>query len=301
MRGFLQAFCIQFNILPIIRARDRKDGISMDETFATSNSGVWPFGFGLLQLITDSDGKAEDYIFLDMDPAFEKLTGLRREEALNKKASELFGGRNPVAFDWLSYYGSIMRSQRTQETSQWVEELGRYLKITAIPSDGLRLVVILREASKESLPTRQKSDDPILDDLEAVFNSTHDAMLLIEYRNGEFRNIRNNAMHQRLTGYSHIEGTSAIDLLGEEVGQKLMAYYAQCMRTGRPITYEQTYNFAPVKGSGTRKSRRYSAVTGFVTCSAAARISQTSRPYKTKMSFCSTACSPCSINTPPSC
>lgn len=87
--------------------------------------------------------------------------------------------------------------------------------------------------------------DAVPEDLEVLFNSTHDAVSLVEHREGAFRFLRNNALHKKLTGFADIRNKTPVDLLGPEVGERLVNYYEQCMRTGRPVTYEQDFTFAP--------------------------------------------------------
>jgi diguanylate cyclase (GGDEF)-like protein/PAS domain S-box-containing protein/putative nucleotidyltransferase with HDIG domain len=47
-------------------------------------------GFALHEIIFDSSGKPEDYRFLDINPAFERITGLQRNNILNKSVREIF-------------------------------------------------------------------------------------------------------------------------------------------------------------------------------------------------------------------
>ena len=77
-----------------------------------------------------------------------------------------------------------------------------------------------------------------------IFNKTNDAISIVRYENGEFRYVRNNAVHQRLSGYDNIKGMTPVQILGEEVGGKLVKYYEKCMRTGKPVRYEQKFNFS---------------------------------------------------------
>ena len=47
-------------------------------------------GFALHEIITDADGNPSDYRFLEVNPAFENLTGLRREAAVGKTRGNSF-------------------------------------------------------------------------------------------------------------------------------------------------------------------------------------------------------------------
>lgn len=217
----------------------------MINTHIQDEQGILPFGIGYLKLLVNSRGEAEDYTLLAVNPAFEALTGWRSADILGKRASSAPDIVN-IGTYWLAYFESVVRSGKTQETTQWIEAFKRYLKITVIPDKELAFALLLRDASEAPAFAGQKDEEATLpEDLDAFFNKTHDAISLVEYHNKEFRFIRNNAVHQRLSGLSNIGGMTPAQLVGDEVGAKLQAYYEQCMRTGRPVSYEQDFSFAP--------------------------------------------------------
>ena len=48
-----------------------------------------PEAFAYHQIVTDSEGKPVDYIFLDVNPAFENMTGLSRGDIIGKKIMQI--------------------------------------------------------------------------------------------------------------------------------------------------------------------------------------------------------------------
>lgn len=85
------------------------------------------------------------------------------------------------------------------------------------------------------------------EDFNMLFNSTQDAVSMVGYYDGEFRYIDNNIVHKRLSGFSNISGMAPNEILGEEVGSKLIKYYQQCLETSKSISYEQEFNFTTGK------------------------------------------------------
>ncbi len=80
------------------------------------------------------------------------------------------------------------------------------------------------------------------DEYEKVFNGTQDAMFLIEIADDdEFRFVRNNETHQRLTGLSldNFRGKTPVELLGEDVGNALIQNYKRCVLLNETINYEE--------------------------------------------------------------
>lgn len=199
---------------------------------------------GYFKLIYNNQNQAVDYMLLDINPSFERLTGWNIIEVTGKNVSEIIGESESADFDWLSYYDSVVRSGKTQETTQWVERLKRYLNITVIPADNSSFALIIRDAADETINGYQLKDSDILPkDLDTIFNKTNDAISIVRYDNGEFFYVRNNEVHQRLSGYDNIAGMTPVQILGEEIGGKLVKYYEHCMRTGQPVRYEQKFNF----------------------------------------------------------
>jgi PAS domain S-box-containing protein len=82
-------------------------------------------------------------------------------------------------------------------------------------------------------------------ELDIIFNSTQDAMFLMKVAGNEFRYLRNNVAHQRLTGYSNedLAGKTPVQLLGPDVGRIMENHYRQCAQAKAPMTYEETMTF----------------------------------------------------------
>jgi diguanylate cyclase (GGDEF)-like protein/PAS domain S-box-containing protein len=82
-----------------------------------------------------------------------------------------------------------------------------------------------------------------LEEYETVFQSTHEAMFLIEVVDEKyFRYIRNNSTHQKLSGFQlhDLRGKTPHELLGRELGDIVAANYRSCVQAGRSISYEET-------------------------------------------------------------
>jgi len=70
-------------------------------------------GFYLSQVIFDNDGKPCDILYLDANPAFERIMGLRRDQIVGHRGKELVPTLNP---GWLETFGRV---QLTGEPTQY--------------------------------------------------------------------------------------------------------------------------------------------------------------------------------------
>ncbi|HKM38640.1 MAG TPA: PAS domain S-box protein [bacterium] len=82
-------------------------------------------------------------------------------------------------------------------------------------------------------------------ELDIIFNSTQDAMFLAQVDESEFRYLRNNSSHQKLTGFStkDIKGKTPLELLGPDLGSIMTTNYQKCIDSKAPIIYEETITF----------------------------------------------------------
>jgi len=209
-----------------------------------------PFGFAYHKLVCSPDGNPEDYIFLVVNKAFEQMTGLEAKAVIGKKATEVLPGIRENGFDWVDFYGRIALCGGKREIEQYAAPLGRWYRVSVFAPKKGYFAAIFNEITEEinrikELEEHRRKIIDLNTELETVFNSTHDAMFLIEVKNGEFRYIRNNISHQRLSGYNpeFIAGKTPIEVAGEEIGSILINGYAKCVEAKSPITYEETLPF----------------------------------------------------------
>lgn len=92
---------------------------------------------------------------------------------------------------------------------------------------------------------QNESAAQILAALDSLFNNMQDAVSLLEHRDGTYRYVRNNAVHQRLTGFYNIKDAALEEVVGGQLCQTLISRFEQCVNTGRSVRYEQEYAFEP--------------------------------------------------------
>lgn len=222
----------------------------MKQTFMNELLRLAPFSYAYHKLVLNDRGEAEDYIFLEVNPAFEEMTGLKRESILGKRVTEVLPGIRTGGFDWVAFYGKVALTGERQEFTQYSDPLGRWYKITAFSLQKEYFVTIFHDITFEMknidvLTTQKKEIETLSNDLEIIFNSTHDAMFLVGVENGKFYYIRNNAAHQKLTGLNlaDFKDKTPIEIFGKETGKILLQNYIRCIDAKKPITYENNLAF----------------------------------------------------------
>ncbi|OPL09752.1 MAG: hypothetical protein AVO34_04865 [Firmicutes bacterium ML8_F2] len=85
-----------------------------------------PDAFAYHQIVTDSEGKPVDYIFLDANLTFEKMTGLKKEDIIGMKVTEVLPGIERSDFDWIGNFGKTALTGETVHFEHYAEPLQRY-------------------------------------------------------------------------------------------------------------------------------------------------------------------------------
>ena len=84
------------------KVRERTKELQESETKYRSLFANMISGFAYHQIVLNKNGKPVDYVFLEINDAFEKLTGLKREDIIGKKSNRNYTGnkRRSRRLDW---------------------------------------------------------------------------------------------------------------------------------------------------------------------------------------------------------
>jgi len=85
-------------------------------------------GFSLHKIIVDDQGRPVDYVFLEVNPAFERLTGLSGEQIIGKRVTEVLPGIEPY---WIETFGQVALNGRPVHFENYSQDLGKYYEVIA--------------------------------------------------------------------------------------------------------------------------------------------------------------------------
>jgi PAS domain S-box-containing protein len=106
-------------------------------------------GVALHEMILDTAGAPVDYVILDVNPAFERITGVRRTETLNVPASRLYGMTPPP---YLAEYSRVSLTGEPDHFETWYEPMQKHFSISAASSGPNQFITIfddITHAKKE--------------------------------------------------------------------------------------------------------------------------------------------------------
>jgi PAS domain S-box-containing protein len=91
-------------------------------------------GLSLHEIILDDHGKPVDYRFLDVNPAFEKHTGLKKEDLVGRTVLEVLPGTEPI---WIETSGEVALGGEPVHFEHYSSEIGKYYEVlTFCPRKG---------------------------------------------------------------------------------------------------------------------------------------------------------------------
>lgn len=85
-------------------------------------------GFALHEIILDAEGRPCDYRFLELNPAFEKLTGLKASDLVGKTIMEAMPHTEPY---WIELYGKVSLTGKPISFENYSSELKKHYQVTS--------------------------------------------------------------------------------------------------------------------------------------------------------------------------
>ncbi len=102
-------------------------------------------GFALHEVITDEEGRPVDLRFLDANPAWERMTGLRRDAVIGRTVREVTPTSEPF---WIERYGAVGLSGTPDQFTGYAAALGRHHEVYAYRTAPGQVAVLVHDISE---------------------------------------------------------------------------------------------------------------------------------------------------------
>ncbi len=102
-------------------------------------------GVAVHRLVRGEDGAPADYLVVDANPAYASHTGIRPEDAVGKRASELYGtGRAP----FLDVFARVAESGVSTRFEVFFEPMGRHFRISVFSPGPDRFATVFEDITE---------------------------------------------------------------------------------------------------------------------------------------------------------
>jgi len=216
------------NIMDITERRLAEEALRNSEERYRLLFAAMDSAFALHEILRDANGSPCNYRFLEVNPAFERLTGLKAGELIGKTVLDVLPETEHL---WIERYGHVVDSGETMHFENYSRDLSRHYAVTAYrPRPGQFAVIFMDITERKRAETeRERLLMAIEQSGEVIVITDPDG--IIQYVNPAFA---------RATGYSRDE------VLGQN---------PRLLKSGRqePAFYEEMWRV--ISGGGSWRGR----------------------------------------------
>jgi PAS domain S-box-containing protein len=121
----------RWEVIESSEARIVKNALKRSEEKLHSLFSNMSEGFAYHRIVLDAEGRPCDYIFLEINEAFERLTGLKSRNIIGKRVTEILPGIDKESTDWIGKYGKVAMTGESVHFESHSEQLERWYSISA--------------------------------------------------------------------------------------------------------------------------------------------------------------------------
>jgi PAS domain S-box-containing protein len=199
-------------------------------------------GYAYCRMIFDQKDEPVDFVYLEINDAFEKLTGLKREVVVGRRVSEAIPGTKEVNPEIFDIYGRVARTGKGESFEVYFKPLNIWYNISVYGPKKDHFVAIFENISKRK-------------ELEQELNSYNQRLEeVVARRTAEYaqanKNLTQEIMDRRKTEEGLLFRAMVLDNLSEAIflanlkGEFVYANLAACELFGYPCSELMNMNLA---------------------------------------------------------
>jgi PAS domain S-box-containing protein len=195
-------------------------------------------GFAFHKIVLNEQGRPVDYIFLEVNDAFERLTGLKRDDVVGKRVMEILPGIERDPADWIGTYGRVALTGQEMRFEQHAVALNKWFSISAYSPMREHFVAIF-----EDITARKRAEEELRESqalLRSVSEGTDEAIFV---KDRESRLLMANPATLRIIGKTAEEalGKNDAEIFSDpQIGRTILETDRRIMDLGRSEVVEET-------------------------------------------------------------
>jgi diguanylate cyclase (GGDEF)-like protein/PAS domain S-box-containing protein len=180
-------------------------------------------GFALHEMIFDENGKPSDYRFVEVNPAFERMTGLSKESLIGRTVLEVMPDTESY---WIRNYGEVVRTGEPRTFENYAQQINRWYKVAAYRPEPGKFAVTVEDVTELKLAQNELEHFAHYDVLTDLPNRALFAdRLQMELDHAKRRDTLLAVCYMDLDNFKPVN-----DNFGHEVGDHLLTDVAQRLK-----------------------------------------------------------------------
>jgi diguanylate cyclase (GGDEF)-like protein/PAS domain S-box-containing protein len=127
-------------------------------------------GCALHKIIVDKENKPVDYVFMKVNDAFVRLTGLKRASVIGKKATKVMPEIEKSGFDWIGKCGKVAQKGGRLTFEQYSEPLKKWFSISAYRPMPNHFITLFQEITDRKIMEDKLKSAALTDELTGLLN-----------------------------------------------------------------------------------------------------------------------------------
>ncbi len=185
-----------------------------------------PFGYVLHKITARKNGQVQDLVFLEVNKAFEKITGLKAEQVVNRKLTEAIPGILADKLNWMGLYNKVDAVNEPVEVTVFSDHFNKWFKVQTYLLENDHYVSTFTDVTAEM---RQKESlEEVSSRLKAIMEVMPD-MIFVLSKDGAYRDIYAPEPSKLYWSMDDIFGKTIFDLFPEEEAKNHVRLYKKCI------------------------------------------------------------------------
>ena len=218
---------LQFSLVDITKRKQAEQALEKSEKkyrhfFSTVTNG-WAYH----RVVTDEKNRPVDYVFLEVNDAYEHLTGLVRDDIIGKRVTEVLPGTENDPADWIGRFGGVALSGTASSFENYSEAMARWYAVSATCPEPGHFIVVFNDITE-----RKQAEEELRKEMAFSKSLVDTAQAIVLVLDTKGRILQFNPYMEEISGYkiTEVKGKDWFKtLLPEEDHSKIRTLFQEAV------------------------------------------------------------------------
>jgi len=203
------------------------------------------------EIVLDENNRPIDYIFLEMNDLFEEYTGLRRDNIVGKRVTEVIPGIENAEPDLISVYGEVALTGKEARFDLHFEPFEKWYSVSVYSPRHKYFVVMFQD-----ITARKQAEEALQENrtrLSLIFDTVSDVIFLLAVEpDDHFRFVSVNQTFLTATGLTEdqVAGKRVVEVLPRPAHALIIGKYKEAIRENKTVKWKEVSAYPTGKLTG---------------------------------------------------